>query len=326
MEPPNRVEELLKKEIPTKLWHYTSVQGFHSIVTSKRIFATDIRFLNDRKEFIHAREVATEIVADAPELGSNFFPLREQLAKAVDLAFGGQLHADHLQMFVASFSASEDQLSQWRGYSHGSSGVSLAFQLSALRPPSGLGILVSFAPCVYKPADKKALLSDVLSHFMKESQGYWDAGFQAFVEYNGARPLANNPTAVAELVRKIEAAADFRSRLASALVKTRGDLLRIAALLKDESFHEENEWRLVLPVSVEKENMQNPPRFRAGNTTLVPYIAYPFPNSTSATLPLVDVILGPGSHPSATQAALAFLKSEGIKILPRESKVPYRPL
>ena len=184
--PTNRVEELLNQEIPGKLWHYTSVQGFHGIVTSRRIFATHIRFLNDYEEFIHAREVAAEIIADAPEWGANFFPLRLQLAKAVDLAFGGQL--SDLLIFVACFSASEDQLSQWRGYSNGSSGVSLAFQLSALRPPGGRGILASFAPCVYDPAEKKALLSDALSHFMKETQGYWDAAFQAFGEYNGSRP------------------------------------------------------------------------------------------------------------------------------------------
>ncbi len=44
--------------------------------------------------------------------------------------------------------------------------------------------------------------------------------------------------------------------------------------------------------------LQNPPRFREGNTTLIPYVAYPFPIA-AGVLPLVDVILGPGSHPSA---------------------------
>jgi hypothetical protein len=85
-----------------------------------------------------------------------------------------------------------------------------------------------------------------------------------------------------------------------------------------------NLWRLVLPVRAGKK-LQNPPRFREGNTTLIPYVAYPFPIA-AGVLPLVDVILGPGSHPSAPQAAFAFLTSEGIMVLPRESKVPYRPM
>jgi Protein of unknown function (DUF2971) len=316
------IDELLNRVVPEKLWHYTSVHGFQSIVTSKTIFATDTRFLNDRKEFIHAREIASEVVADTPELGSRLFPAREYLGKAVDLAFNSALRSDRLQVFVASFSAAEDQLSQWRGYSQGSSGVSLAFRLGAFRPPTGVDTLVCFAPCVYEVADKKALLRRSLNHFMKEAQGYWDATIEAF--HRGPRSLANDFPAVKKFVETLPETASFNDRLATAMAKTEGDLLRVAALLKDQSFHEEQEWRLVLPVSMGRENLQNPPRFRSRNTTLVPYIAYPFPAGSAGRLPLVDLILGPGSHPNATQAALAFLESEGIRVMPRESKVPYR--
>lgn len=324
METLDPIDELLNREIPEKLWHYTSLQGFQGIVTSKTIFASDILFLNDYKEFVHAHEITRQVIADTPELGSNFFPAKAQMEKAVALAFGRHLDPSHQRVFVASFSAAEDQLSQWRGYSHGSSGVSLAFQLHTLRPPAGIDTFVCFAPCVYRLEDKKALLSQALSHFMKEIQAYWDATFEAFTKYRGASSLSNNLSLIQELSEKIQKDTDFNARLQLALVKTIGDLLRLAALLKDESFHEENEWRLVLPILAGKENLKNPPRFRAGHTTLVPYIAYPFTTSP-APLPLVDVILGPGSHPSATQAASAFLKSEHIMVLPRESKVPYRP-
>jgi hypothetical protein len=49
------------------------------------------------------------------------------------------------QIFVASFTAAADLLSQWRAYSHGSSGVSLAFDLRALRPPDDSGNLTLLA-------------------------------------------------------------------------------------------------------------------------------------------------------------------------------------
>ncbi len=131
---PDFLTEVLNRPIPKKLWHYTSVQGFQGIVTSKGIFATDVRFLNDRTEFIHAREVASQVVAETDEYGANFFPAKEYSKKAVDSAFStGPLSADRLQVFVASFSEAEDQLSQWRGYSQGSSGVSIAFDLTTLR-------------------------------------------------------------------------------------------------------------------------------------------------------------------------------------------------
>ena len=55
-------------------------------------------------------------------------------------------------------------------------------------------------------------------------------------------------------------------------------LMKIVALLKDSSFiKEEEEWRLVLPMLVELVGTaKNPPRFRVGKTTLIPYIAQPF--------------------------------------------------
>jgi hypothetical protein len=44
------------EDFPATLYHYTSVDGLLGILRSKRIWATDIRFLNDRSEFFHAME------------------------------------------------------------------------------------------------------------------------------------------------------------------------------------------------------------------------------------------------------------------------------
>ncbi len=319
---PDFLTEVLNRPIPKKLWHYTSVQGFQGIVTSKGIFATDVRFLNDRTEFIHAREVASQVVAETDEYGANFFPAKEYSKKAVDSAFStGPLSADRLQVFVASFSEAEDQLSQWRGYSQGSSGVSIAFDLTTLRPPAQIDTLVTFAPCIYEPEEKKTILRDALAHFVGQSQGYWNAGFEAA----DAIWHAGDPVTGQAIIDKITGSSQFKADITAAMVKTQADLLRVAALSKHESFHEEREWRLVLPVSTGKTTLKNPPRFRLASTTLIPYIAHPFSPDPAVALPLTDVILGPGSHLSATRAAAAFLKSQGIPIEPRESKVPYRP-
>jgi hypothetical protein len=318
----NSLSDALNRPIPEKLWHYTSVQGFQGIVTSKEIFATDVRFLNDRTEFIHAREIAAQVIAETDEYGTNSFPAREYSKTAVDMAFDtGNLSADRLQVFVASFSEAEDQLSQWRGYSQGSSGISLAFNLATLRPPAHIGTLVTFAPCIYKPAEKKAILRNALTHFMGEAQGYWNSAFEAAK----AVWLAGDPVTGQAIIDKITGSPKFKTDLTAAMVKTQADLLRVAALSKHESFHEEREWRLVLPVWADKTTFKNPPRFRSANTTLIPYIAHPFSPDPSAALPLTDVILGPGSHTNAGHAALAFLKSRNIAVVPRESKVPYRP-
>ena len=86
--------------------------------------------------------------------------------------------------------------------------------------------------------------------------------------------------------------------------------------------HYKNEWRLVLPILLDQTTpLKNPPKFRVGKTTLIPYIAHPF---AAATLPIVDVILGPGSDENSIFAAQRFLKSHDINLTPRLSKVPYR--
>jgi hypothetical protein len=315
------LESLINEPIPEKLWHYTSVQGFQGIVTSKTIFATDVRFLNDRTEFIHAREIAAQVIDETSEYGENRFPAREYSKKAVSLAFDQGLGGEKIQIFVASFSQAEDQLSQWRGYSQGSSGVSLGFDLAALRPPGHVDTLVTFAPCVYAQGGKKTLLRDALTHFVGESQAYWNAAFHA------AAPswVASGPSEGQAIIDSITGSPEFKTDIAGALVRTQADMLRVAALSKDESFHEEREWRLVLPVEVGKTGLKNPPRFRVASTTLIPYIAQPFSTDPSAALPLKDVILGPGSHTNALQAALGFLKSQNLAVEPRESSVPYRP-
>lgn len=291
------IRDLLNTPIPEKLWHYTSVGGFHGIVTSKTIFATDTRFLNDREEFIHARKIANEVVEETEEVGPNGLPMRQFLRAAVDQAFvAGPVSPSQTQIYVAAFSAHEDQLSQWRGYSYGSSGVSLGFQLSALRPSPAANRALCFAPCVYRLEGKKKLMRHALLDFLSETERIWDER------------------------------AVHQSRLSSAMLRTVSNLLQIAALLKNESFHEEQEWRLVLAVLEDKANLGKPLGFCPRETTLVPYIKYAFSTDSDAQIPLVDVILGPGSHPNAVHAASFFLKSEGINnVSVRESSIPFRP-
>jgi Resolvase, N terminal domain len=82
------VDELLRREIPGKLWHYTSVQGFHGIVSSRQIFATDVRYLNDSKEFTHARRFGRSLrhlvnaLAELEARGVTFVSLRDNWTSA----------------------------------------------------------------------------------------------------------------------------------------------------------------------------------------------------------------------------------------------------
>lgn len=322
---PNLLDDLLRTQIPQPLWHYTSIQAFQSIVEGKSIWATDVRFLNDREEFRHTRGLADEIAAGTPDLDEEGFQSKSVLESGIKVIFdhGGLQLA---QVFVASFSASEDQLGQWRGYAHGSTGVSLGFDLSSFRPPAGVDTGVSFAPCVYQAADKKALVLHGLHHFKDEVSAYRRRAYAAALKADSTKAASVDKDKVAsEYLAANPDDKDPQSRFTQAVSKAGWDFLRIASLLKHSSFEEEREWRLVLPILMDvTETMTNPPRFRAGRSSLVPYIAHSFLKTIS--FPLVDVILGPGSDENSVFAAERFLVSQGIRIKPRLSRVPYRSL
>jgi len=272
---PSPLLELLSTPIPEKLWHYTSVDAFLKIVKNKSVFATDVRFMNDREEFVHARQLVDEVVKKRPELDEEGFPAREFLAKAVALSFGIKA-----EVFVACFTAAEDQLGQWRAYSHGSAGVSLAFDLRNIRPPIESGSAVCFAPCVYTSARKYELLWDAIHHVRDEIASYRRDTFEEACKADPTKRTATDKEKVVTEFLKAnpERQAPFE-RFAMSVARNRFDCLRVAALLKNSAFEEEKEWRLVLPTFLDQQQkMQNPPQFRAGRTTPIPYIDHRFGN------------------------------------------------
>lgn len=303
MESTGPVQEWLNTPIPERLWHYTSIDGFCGITTSKQIFATDFRFLNDREEFTHARKIAEELVEEAPTEVEQGIPYKELLRKIVQVAFDpntGVLHPNNLQFFVASFSEAEDQLSQWRGYSRGSSGVSLCLNLRSLRPEPGSKSFVSFGPCRYDSLRKRELISHALDQSTSEAL---------------------------QIAKGVDTESSRRSpneRIEAALKVTVYYLIQLVAFLKNESFHEEQEWRLVVPMAASDHENRHLRLFRASSTTLVPYIRHSLSKNPEAPIPLVDLILGPGSDEHAVVAAQSFLDSCGIDLKPRLSAVPYQ--
>lgn len=191
------------------------------------------------------------------------------------------------------------------------------------RPPADSGTLALFAPCVYDPVQKEELLLDPLRHFQEEVTRYRERIFKEACERNPENLTLNRERVVKEFLDANPTRRASVEVFQAAVTDTRVDCLRIAPLLKNSAFVEENEWRLVLPILLDCPTMlNNPPQFRVGKTTLIPYIAHPFP--VAAPLPIVDIILGPGSDENSVFAAQRFLKSHGLDLTPRLSKVPYR--
>lgn len=318
------VNDHIGKAIPSTLWHYTSFRGLQGIVSSASIWATEHRFLNDREEFLHAKRLAEELVDEEPEFIGNRYPARDILRKSVGAALNsGHLHEERLRVMVASLAEEGDQLSQWRGYADDSRGVSIGLDMRHLRPPAGAGTAVTFAPCLYKDEDKRRLLKAVFAHHRKGLQAWWDSVVERARRRGGKGPVELK--AAHSLVA--EHMPELNRVLIDAEATLRYDLLRISPLLKNESFSEEREWRLVLPLERIHLPMVHEVQFRYTRESLVPYIAFPLrlPNQ-DGPIACKGVILGPGSHPSAAVGVNMFLQTQQIPVFAIPSKIPYRPM
>jgi Protein of unknown function (DUF2971) len=314
------VRKHISTPIPETLWHYTSYAAFEKILTSKSIWASDYRFLNDREEFRHCRKLVFELAETQVEFTKDQLPAREFLIKALNFAFNtGPLEESRLRIMVASFSEHGDQLSQWRGYAGQSTGVSIGLDLRALRPAPHIDTYVVFAPCVYRLEEKRALLLAIFTHFFESLGNYWNG-----VGNEAKRQSGLTPETLQQLV--LSHNNDLGVIMQDALFHLQSDLLRIGPLMKDESFHEEKEWRLVLPSEMIRMPMKHKIEFRAVRDALVPFIAYPLLlENQDGPILCTDLILGPGSHPNAEVGVNLLFQALFITTRTRASKVPYRP-
>ncbi len=311
---------LITSPVPGILWHYTDFEGFKGIVNSKHIYATNLKYLNDKEELEHGYSLARQLLLDLlPEEDADPPVVRQLVIGGFERLFSqGPLSSETLSIFTASFSQHGDQLSQWRGYSRGSTGVSLGFDLSGVRAFTAPASPVIFAPCVYSDVQKQTLLRNVIAPYLKHGLEH-------------AMAIADMPT----VLRSIDAIAkekpdQSRERigddyLKQALERSQKELPRIVGelstklfhligLLKHAAFEEEKEWRYVFPVFA---NMPNPPeqKFRVRASTLVPYLEFPLlANDKSKGFRLREVKLGPGADEiSAVPSVQAFLASVGLR-------------
>jgi len=199
------------KKAPQTLYHYTTARGLMGILDRKKIWATHINFLNDKKEYVDAlnefkkqtenlRPQVRTPTATSPPHGTMTENSPTEVYDDV-LEF---LEIMRTMVYVTSFSEERDQLSQWRGYCGNGAGFSIGFNLAKLkellkRTPS-TDILLK--KCIYDPRIKTAKMEQII----KEAKS-----------------------------------TELRDRHFSTLVEK---MMSITPYFKDESFKEEKEWRL----------------------------------------------------------------------------------
>ena len=176
------------------IYHYTNQAGLLGILSSKEIWATHIRYLNDASEYNRGLEIVKTCVKDFAididkfeiETGSKFpinnfqsaeidLVLRDTIAKSLSLI-------DEFSVFVTSFFSNDedapnlsehdigDVLGQWRGYSGGSAGFSIGFDKSILSGYFGeIGeneeSPLVYASCIYNEDRQRTYIQKCVSAF-----------------------------------------------------------------------------------------------------------------------------------------------------------------
>lgn len=309
----------LKRKPPKNLWHYTTLEGLLGIVRDSAVWLTDVRFLNDKREYLYASDVFDEVIAErkakaTPEDG---LVLEQVTALA-------QIHnLATYDVYVASFSESDDQLSQWRAYAASARGVSLGFDLQALQVPEQRLSSGVFAPCVYSRRLQLAMVhewidpyGDLLRRIREKASGSRGPDGQGGVKFDPESDQIHK-----ELVDFF--GPDLMLESMSCFL----DAGRIHTLMKHEAFSEEKEWRLVV---VESRARKTPSPFkrliRPGQSTLVPYISVPLAKPKERLSRLNSIRIAP--HPDTDRALIAireFLKANVLDhVEVEESKIPFR--
>lgn len=292
-QPENRVP-------PKTLYHYTSQAGLIGMLNTKAIWASKIHYLNDSREFALALDIARQ------ELNNRIKVASQADHHHLQVMWDSIFTIEEINTCVCCFSELGDSLSQWRGYGGGKAGFSVGFSQEWFKRSTHLTRL-SLSRCVYEPEEQQELIRGTIDTFLETNADadpeYW--------RRNQGYGISHRPPDTPSL--SSYAWRDFPARLA-----------RIAPLIKDKSFEDEKEWRLVAENLLVFELDHRP-----GESMLIPY--YNIPIGDDKTFDSIrEIIVGPTPHPELSKASVRSLAwTTGLvnnhnNIITRTTNIPFR--
>jgi hypothetical protein len=245
---------------PPVIYHYTNPAGLIGILSEGELWATDVQYLNDSSELLHAeklhKQVLKELIAEAPA-GS----LQKTLAmKARERP---PWHS-RLQTYVVCFCADDDLLTQWKTYGAWGSGFSIGFDRIELE--KALPSLVSSKDIIDGP---NVSLNGIV--YSEEEQR--ESLRLSFNRYISRLPAEPSPSEIDEFATDA------------------GDAARSASRFKHPAFGPEKEWRIVISSHPFSAGAPEPLFFRPSSRTVVPYVKTS--RQQNGRLPIASITVGP---------------------------------
>ncbi|MYM34952.1 DUF2971 domain-containing protein [Duganella sp. FT94W] len=280
--------ETFKSPLDKPLYHYTGIEGLMGMISSRKLWAGNIHFMNDSEELKHAVGLLEEHLSVAVSTSSGNDLKRSHLwgalrAWAEEKCYEVQEH--HLYIF--SLSEVPSLLSQWRSYTPHGKGVSIGYSPQLLQQICEVN-KCRLAKCVYDNAEKSRL-------------------FTEFTERLYIHLEETNPDCLLNFYACREAVAAESK-----------NIFKVLALVKHEAFSEEREWRLISDYYSSLENAE----FRPGSSMLTPYLEWVLPD---VEWMYEAIILGPTPYPQLAWKSLrAMAHKRKLARTVVFSDIPYR--
>ena len=265
-----------------------------SIADSKKVWASNIFFLNDSSEILYASSLMLEVLSDYS--ASDFSESEKEMKNQFNNWIVNWLTKTQYNIFIFSLSEEKNLLSQWRSYTPHGKGLSIGFDhdtINSMLSESSCRI----AKCLYAESEQKSVLSDLINKifysFRNEDLTQYD------LLGNKDKPDKFNP---------------FFNKFVS-------EILQVLAIIKHPSFQEEKEWRIISRYYAQY--TVDDIKYREGSSILVPYIEINFPDIGRP--PIKEVFLGPTEYNNLSMSSLGqFLASKKICNHVISSHTPYR--
>lgn len=281
------------------IYHYTSTVGLLGILNSKKLWATQFEYLNDKSEYIYAKEVILEIIGNLDDVTvlkhkDIFEVCLEQIYKIYDV-------------YTCSFSKNPDILSQWRGYCPHDGGFCIGFEVDELIKNNG----VSFFECIYDYEEQKKEIVKIVNEFCSNIEKL-TAGVK--LKFSDDWENIFNKREIKPYSDMITA---HHLDLEKNHIFIRYELAQLSARIKNPHFIEESEFRYIHISSKEGNTNIN---IRSRNSLLIPYIDLDF-NSNA----IKQVVIGPSVNKSHNLKPLELLKKQSSSDFEiEESNIPYK--
>lgn len=284
------LHRLFVNEINEPLYHYTGIGSLVGIASTKKLWASNVYYLNDSKEIIQACDILDEVLRPRLIFGT------EEPVTMFLRQFQMWINSFRIQtynLFVFSLSEEPSLLSQWRSYTPHGKGLSIGFAPETLNRLIQYGG-VKLAKCIYDRDEQETVIGNLVRMLL---------------------------TSFAQDMPDIDITKVHPSQCYHPyLEKFRGDVLQVLAMIKHSAFKEEQEWRLI---SNYYPNFTVPEvKFREGASMLVPYLELPLGDIKPY---FNQVILGPSPHENLSISALSmFLSNQHLCNSTSICGIPYR--